>query len=216
MKCNIFIGTQPVIIIDDDYYTVDIFYEGKSLKKNIAYIVDDYVYVYRGKVKSKDDITLPGIYKLNGEYIFEEPKKKYKYKYSVDNINELSAESIFESIESSKTEFIDLEDIEVINNNSSSYKPMINEDDDFLKYIIKKAIIDKNINLKNYRSRFGNEYSLNNMKSALTKPTKMTVPNFLRWCEILWLKFEVKVYDAGLDNINPLPENITISSDDLH
>jgi len=216
MKCNVFIGTQPVIIIDDDYYNVDVFYENKSLKKNVAYIIDDYVYVYRGKVKSKDDITLPGIYKINGEYVFEEPKKKYKEKYSVDNINELSTDSIFESIESAKTAFIDLDDIEIINNNSSSYKPMITEDDDFLKYIIKKAIIDKDINLKNYKSRFGNEYSLNNMKSALTKPTKMTVPNFLRWCEILGLKFEVKVYDAGLDNINPLPGPIVINSDDLH
>lgn len=216
MKCKVFIGTQPVIIIDDDYYTVDVFSENDSLKKGVAYIIGDYVYPYHGKVKSKKDMYLPGIYKVNGEYVVEEPKKKYKEKYSVDNINELNKDSIFQSIESAKTEFIDLNDIEVINNNSSSYKPIINPDDDFLKYIIKKAIIDKDINLKNYKSRFGNEYSLNNMKSALTKPTKMTVPNFLRWCEILGIKFELKVYDAGLDTINPLPEEITVGSDDIH
>lgn len=216
MKCKVFIGTQPVIIIDDDYYTVDTFSEKGDLTKGVAYIIGDYVYPYHGKVKSKKHITNPGIYKIDGEYVIEEPRKKDIDKYSVDNINELSKDSIFQSIESAKEEFIDLEDIEIINNNSSSYKPIITEDDDFLKYVIKKAIIDKNINLKNYKSRFGNEYSLNNMKSALTKPTKMTVVNFLRWCEILGIKFELTVYDAGLDTMNPLPEDITISSDDLH
>lgn len=216
MKCKIFVNTQPVIIIDDEYYDVDIFYPNNKLKKNVAYICGEYVYIYRGKVKSENDITLPGIYKLNGNYIFKNPKEKHLHKYSVDLINELSMNDIFQSIENNKQSFIDLSDIEVINNNSDSYKPIIKDDDDFLKYLIKKAIIDKDINLKNYRTRFGNEYSLNNMKSALVKPTRMTVVNFLRWAEILGLKFDVTVYDAGLDTLNPLPEPITISSDDIH
>lgn len=216
MKCKVFIGTQPVIIIDDDYYTVDTFSEKEKLQKGVAYIIGDYVYPYRGKVQSKKHITLPGIYKINGKYIIEVPKEKDINMYSIDNINELSKESIFKSIEEAKSEFIDINDIETINNNSSSYKPIITPNDDFLKYVIKKAIIDKDINLKNYKSRFGSEYSLNNMKSALTKSTKMTVTNFLRWCEILGINFELTISDAGVDYINPLPEDITVSSKDIH
>ena len=74
MKCNVFIGTQPVIIIDDDYYNVDVFYENKSLKKNVAYIIDDYVYVYRGKVKSKNDLS-------NYKYYFDKKEKCWKKNY---------------------------------------------------------------------------------------------------------------------------------------
>ena len=103
-------------------------------------------------------------------------------------------------------------DIEIINNNSEIFTPTIRPEDDFLKYIVKKAILDKKINLKNYRERFSNDYALNNMKSGLSKSTKMTVPNFIKWCEILGLDWEMTIKDNGDDTINPLSENIYISN----
>ena len=56
------------------------------------------------------------------------------------------------------------------------------------------------------------EYALNNMKSGLSKSTKMTVPNFIKWCEILGLDWELTISDNGEDNINPLSETIVVSN----
>lgn len=210
-KCKVFINSQPVIIIDDEYYEVDLFIKGNKLKKNVAYIKGDFVYVYRGKLK-EDESVLPGIYKKNDKYIFIEPESSKLAKYSIDNINELSVSNIFEKVEDNITDFIQLSDIEIINNNSEIFTPTIREDDDFLKYIVKKAILDKKINLKNYKDRFSNEYALNNMKSGLNKSTKMTVPNFVKWCEILGLDWAMTITDNGEDKINPLSEDIYVSN----
>ena len=184
------------------------------LEKGMAYVAGDYVYIYRGKFK-KDKAPLPGIYKDGDEYVFCEPSDNEKNKYSVDNINELSRESIFDIIEANKDEFIQPEDVETINNNSDIFTPTIKETDDFLKYIVKKTIIDKKINLRNYKSRFSNEYALNNMKSGLNKSTKMTVPNFIKWMEVLGADWELRVYDNGTDTVNPLSDEIVVSSKDF-
>lgn len=211
-KCKIFIGTQPVVIIDDDYYTVETYTKKTKLKKDKAYINGDFVYVYKGKIKDKSDISGAGIYKLNDEVIFIKPKGKEKDKYDIDNINELTPSSIFDKVSEDVSKFIQPSDIEIINNNSEIFTPTIRPEDDFLKYIVKKAILDKKINLKNYKDRFTNEYALNNMKSGLSKSTKMTVPNFIKWCEILGLDWEMVIKDNGDDTINPLSETIIVSN----
>ena len=211
-KCKIFIGTQPVVIIDDEYYTVETYTKNVKLKKDKAYIKGNFVYIYRGKVKSELDIDKPGIYKIDKEVIFVKPEGKDKDKYSIDNVNELSPSSIFDKIDEDVSKFIQPSDIEIINNNSEIFTPTIRPEDDFLKYIVKKAILDKKINLKNYKDRFSNEYALNNMKSGLSKSTKMTVPNFIKWCEILGLDWEMTISDNGDDTINPLSETIIVSN----
>lgn len=211
-KCKIFISTQPVVIIGDDYYEVETYTKHTKLKKDKAYIKGDYVYTYKGKIKSRDDIDGPGIYKLDKEVIFVKPEGKDKAKYDIDNINELSPASIFDKVSEDVSKFIQPSDIEIINNNSEIFTPTIRPEDDFLKYVVKKAILDKKINLKNYKDRFANEYALNNMKSGLSKSTKMTVPNFVKWCEILGLDWEMTITDNGDDNINPLSEVIKVSN----
>lgn len=216
-KCRVFLTTQLVIVIesDDEYYPVSLYFEGEKLKKNMAYIRGDYVYVYYGKIPSNEVPEKPGIYKQNNDYVFIEPDKSQRNIYSVDNVYELNPSAIFDMIESNKAEFIQPEDIEVINNNSEIYTPTIKSSDDFLKYIVKKMIIDKKINLRNYKGRFNNEYALNNMKSGLNKTTKMTVTNFIKWAEVLGVDWELSVWDNRTDTINPLPDKITISSKDI-
>lgn len=215
-KCKVFVNSTPVIVMDDEdeYYKVDLYIEGMKLKKDMAYIVGDYVYVYYGKLPD-DKIPKPGIYKKNDEYVFIEPDKDNRHKYSIDNVYELSPTAIFDMIERNKEAFVQPEDIEIINNNSEIYTPTIKDTDDFLKYIVKKMIIEKQINLRNYKGRFSNEYALNNMKSGLNKSTKMTVPNFIKWAEVLGVDWELSVWDNGSDTINPLPKKISISSKDV-
>jgi len=213
-KIRVFNGS-PVVIIDDEYYSVDIYHTGKILEKNVAYMIGDFVYIYYGEVKGSLDGAKPGIYIKNGRMRFIDPKKKDSAKYSIDNVTTLDTGEIFRIIEENKDKFIQPEDIEIINNNAETYIPTIKEDDDFLKFLVKRIIIDKKINLRNYRDKFPNEYALNNMKSGLNRSTKMTVTNFKAWCEILGIKWSITIEDNGDDTINPLPEPITITSNDF-
>lgn len=216
IAAKIFTGKMG-IVIDDDYHEVYIFNEDKKLKKGFGYIKGNYVYIYHGKVEKRDIKKMnPGIYKdKNGNYVFVEPKEKDLPKYHVDNIIDLDMNSIFQQLKSNEENFIDPERVEVINNNAEVFVPTINEDDDFLKYLVKVAIIQKKINLKNYRGKFSNQYQLNNLKSGLNKGTKMTVTNFKVWCEILGLKWQFILEDDGTDRYNPLPEPIVIESQDF-
>lgn len=214
---KIFTGRLAVAILDD-FHEVELYRPDKKLKKGYGYIKGDYVYIYRGKKeKFKKKDIIPGIYmNLHGEHEFVEPETiQEKSEYSVDKVIELDIDRIFDEISDEQDNFISPEDIEVINNNSEIYIPTMREDDDFLKYIVKKAILDKKINLKNYRGKFSNQYALNNMKAGLNKDTKMTVTNFKIWCEILGLKWTMVIDDDGTDRLNPLPDTLEILSEDF-
>ena len=167
----------------------------------------------------KEPLTLnhskPGIYLNDGIIKFVNPKKKDIDKYKIENVSILDTDEIFRIIAADKDKFIQPEDVEIINNNAETYVPTIKDDDDFLKYLVKRMIIDKKINLRNYKDSFPNEYALNNMKSGLNRSTKMTVTNFKSWCEILGIKWTITVEDDGTDRINPLANPITITSDDF-
>lgn len=199
---------------EDDIYRVELYYPDKKLKKGYAYIKDDVVYPYRGKVKGTADLSAPGIYKKSGEHIFTEPSDdEIETLYDVSHIVSLDTEMIMHHIEE-HSENYGVSEV-IINNNSDIYKPSITEDDDFLKYIVKQIILSKKINLRDYKSKFPNEYALNNMKSGLNRKTKMTVPNFKSWCEILGVDWEMTVFDNGTDKTNPMPKDINIKSTDF-
>ena len=90
-----------------------------------------------------------------------------------------------------------------INAAVEKFVPVTNEDDDFLKKLIKTLIINKGINIKMFQHKLEHRYVLTNMRSALVKDTKMTVFNFMTWCELLMAKFSVSVLFAiGNDSVD--------------
>lgn len=211
---KVLIGPAYLVINNaEEVYPVEIFYPGKKLKKDTAYLIDETVYIYRGKMKKTADSSLPGIYKTSSGYTFVEPNDEERETiYSDESIVTLSPEDIIGKIASNIDTFQQPEDIEIINSNSELFIPTIKESDDFLKLLVKMIIIDKKINIRNYKSHFANEYALNNMKSGLKRDTKMTVTNFKAWCEILGVKWKIVVSDNGTDTISPLPNDIEIDS----
>ena len=199
----------------EEVYPAKLFIRGEKLKKGYAYIRKDVVYIYHGKLKKTADSSKPGIYKTDDGYMFVEPSEsEIERIYSVDNLVTLDTSDIIRKVAKNKENYQQPEDLEIINNNSELYVPTIKDDDDFLKKLVKRAIINKKINISNYRSRFKDDYSLNNMKSGLKRETKMTVTNFRSWCEILGLDFEVSIRDNGTDTVNPLPEDLTVTNED--
>lgn len=211
-----FIG-DLYISIDNDVYPVHGYNKRNKLKKYHGYIVDNVVYIYMGKLSKAGKTPKPGIYKneLN-EYVFVEPSPdEIENIYSVDHIVEVDEDDILEQVTSNPDMYQQQEDIDIINNNRELFIPNITEEDDFLKYLVKTTIIEKEINISDYKSKFPSEYALNNMKSGLKRSTKMTVPNFNAWCEILGVKWSITISDKGTDNIAPLKEPITITSDEF-
>lgn len=211
-ECKVFIGTTPTLVDADldEYFEVDTYIDGMKLEKDKGYILGDYVYVFYGKYNDKTNRS--GIYKKDNSYVVIEHNEKNKEKYHVSKLNELDPKSILSLLETDRENFVQMEDIEIINNNAEIYTPMIKDEDDFLKYIVKKMIINKKINLRNYREKFPNEYALNNMKSGLNKSTKMTVTNFVKWCEVLGCDWSMVVKDNGSDTNNPMTETISVDS----
>ena len=212
-QCKVFIGTTPTLVDEDldEYFEVDTYIKGMKLEKDKGYILGDYVYVFYGKY-NENKTNRSGIYKKDNDYIVIEHNEKTMEKYHISNLNELNPQSILSLLETDRDNFVQMEDIEIINNNAEIYTPMIKEEDDFLKYIVKKMIINKKINLRNYREKFPNEYALNNMKSGLNKSTKMTVTNFTKWCEVLGCDWRVVVKDNNTDVNNPMTEDIVVDS----
>ena len=139
----------------------------------------------------------------------------FKY-FSLDNIADLSMESIDENTKEGETLY-DEEIIMSINTSTSVFKPPINEDDDFLKKIVKQAILDKDIDVKVLENKLHKKNGLNNLKSALLGKTKMSTINFIVWCELLGIEFEIYVTDSGIDKMHPLPKTLhyTSSNDKL-
>jgi hypothetical protein len=204
---------RTFIEVDDDFFEVELYSEDKKLKKLRGYIYGDTVYIYRGKVKDQREMVKPGIYIMNKEQVFHSKNGEME-KYHVSNIIELDANNIFNCVENNKEDFFNEDDIDIINSNSEIFTTIIRDDDDFLKKAIKEAINQKEINLRVYKNKFKNEHSLNNMKSALNKKSKMTVNYFIDWCFILGLDAEVIIRDKGKDKNNPLKNTISFCIDD--
>lgn len=75
------------------------------------------------------------------------------------------------------------------------FKVPIEDNDDPLKKLIKCAIIKKHMNINDYKDKGSTPYLLNNMRSALKSKSKMMMPYFVSWCEILGCSFILRVID---------------------
>lgn len=206
---------EGIIDINKCFYHVKKFTNGK-LKKGYAYMFEDgLVLPYMGKINDyilSADVP-PGVYKRGHDTAFIFPRSdKEALKYSEENIREINIDKIFKRITESKDKIPTLKDIEASNNNAEITKPLINEDDDFLKKAIKEVILNKEINLKNYADKFKTPHDRTNKMGALVKNTKMSVNYFTDWCEILGVNYKLTLVDSGNDVNSPLTTEITVSN----
>lgn len=206
---------KMVMSTDEEFFDVELYVKGTKVEEGRGYLKNDYVYIYRGECSEKEvEEARTGIYRVNGKLKFV-LNKRDKGKYHIDNIVEFNTDRMFDKISRDDESFIDPKDVEIINNNSEYFTPKINHNDDVWKYIIKRIIQEKKINLKNYKHLFPSQYTLNNMKGALEKDTKMSVNYFLDWCEVLGIDWEISVRDSGQDKHNPLPEPFSVTNYDV-
>ena len=85
------------------------------------------------------------------------------------------------------------------------FTPIIKEDDTQIMKLIKEAIIKKNINLDNYKPRFGSNY---NNDKRLFEQNSITFLKFTNLCDVLDIKFSISLKDKK-DAPNPIGCKLT-------
>lgn len=133
-------------------------------------------------------------------------------KYKSEYVDYTSLEEIMEN---SSPDDVNMtaEQINDINMSSSRILPDFNENDDFLKYAIKKAMHIKHIILAKLKSSMKEQWQFNNLRTALYKDTKLTPPNFCKWVELLGLDFKLVLKDNHTDTVDPMTSTVTFRSD---
>lgn len=181
---------------------------------NKGYLYDGMVWIYAGNNKPDNADQYPYFWGESGGKIhFSEPSVETMEAFKEENLKDVSLNIINETIQPGEVLYNEQE-IDDLNDAHDVYIPIIKDKDDFLKKIIKKAIIDKGIDLARLKYLTGEKYVLPNMKAALENNTKMSVMYFAHWCELLGLDFSVMVYDNGRDTQDPLKFPIIYRSDD--
>lgn len=198
---------QEYIDIDRVSYAVKPFKDCDEFLHGFAYTKGKYIYPYMGTILNKKVI---GIYKTyKGIKIIKPFTKKDKNKYSISNTYILDMEMINNTIltKGLKKEKIDL----ILGETDEVFSPIITDEDNRLQILIKMALQEKQLDLKNYLPRFKDQTDMNNLKRSLLKHGKMSYEKFLRWCEILDLEFEINLEDST-NSIQPMNTNIYYNS----
>ena len=194
------------IDIKDDIYRVEKYEEGMELKKGFAYIKGKLVYPYMGKYKGKKKA---GVYIDDGEYIFVRPLTKKKInKYKKENVYRIEKDTIkkIKELEGMLTKDLDL----ILAESDEVFAPNILDSDNVLQILVKKALAKKQVDIKNYVSRFDNAGDMSNFKRALLHHGKMSVEKFIKWCYVLDLEFTVTIRDKD-GAVSPMGEEISDS-----
>ena len=191
--------------------------EIKEFDPMIAYLDGDYYYLYRGKlpVAVSGDHLEPGIYfdKQSDKYVLavpstEEEKKQYTYN---DKICSTTASDIIDKINKKEVQVF------VMPDSSKSFCPEISENDDILKRLMKKAIIDKGIDIDRFKYRFVDKNALFNFKQVLKGDNRLSMLLFDRGVEAFNLKYTIVLEENTGDPIGiPLDKPIVVSSNDTH
>ena len=176
-----------------------------SLKDNKGYVDDDgYIWIY-WKEEPKKSTSIPYFTIVNDSEL--NPKLKFsdwhtpetRKAFNIDNVGDCSLSYIKDHSTENDVAH-NSEAILDVYSSTSAYLPEINDTDDFLKKVVKTAIIEKQVNLNKYKNIYGTKkYTLTNMRQALAGKTKMSPTVFMMWADILGFDFEVNIIDNGRD-----------------
>ena len=208
----------PDILLDDGKVMRNVLLFNKDIKEwdpMVAYLDGDYYYLFKGKVPENGKIEEPGIYidRQTNEPLLAVPstddeKKKYSYN---DKICSTSANEIIDKINRKEVEVF------IMPESSKAFCPEITEDDDILKRLMKKIIIDKGIDIDRFKTRFVDKNALFNFKQVLKGNNRLSMLLFDRGIEAFNLKYTIIVSEGPGSPISiPLAEPLIVSSEDTH
>lgn len=187
---------------DENIYQVLPYYEGIELEKNVGYLKDGYVYIYRGDISRQKKFK-------NG--LFTDKKGNIKFalteldkpKYAFENIKDDSIQSIIKQAEKIDPK-LKRKIMREITNSSDIYLPELDpSNDDCFKHLVKLMLHEKKIDLKQYKHLFTKAHFLTNLKAALEtkssadgKRGSLTTSNLFKWLSVLGMEIEVICKDS--------------------
>ena len=211
---------DSLLVTDDEILGIQLYDEDLTeFKRGIAYLKDEYYYVYRGEAEkdNKNDLyPAPGIYKdpKDGSvYRIDPYTPDDKKKYSMDGkIASIDPEKIIEMVNCREEILVTLPE------SSKIFLPTINPNDDILKRLTKEILIKKGIDIDQYKNRFIDRNSLFNYKQNLKSQNKLSMLLFDRGIEALNLKYTITIEEKDPANHlgTRLVDKITGSSEDTH
>ena len=191
------------------FHVIDEIKDGIVFRDGKGYVRDNFVWIFTKNPPT--DSKYPYFWYEHGKICFGKIRDSIKEEFSV---NRTKSQSLVDTVfkVDPKEQLYDEEAISDMNAATSIYVPIIKEMDDFLKKIIKRVIIFKRININRLKSKMDKPYMLSNMKTALMNDTKMSVPNFIIWANLLGIRFTIIAEDDGSDVTNPLKKRIIYDS----
>lgn len=185
--------------------------------KKDAYLYDGFFYIYWGS-GNPDLVIEPGIYynteKKNYFLIKVDPKSEehiQKYRADPDHIGRMNPTAIMRDLEENGEEIFKQRE-----NNAKLFLPVINPDDDTLKRLMKEILIEKGIDIDQYRVRFVDKNALFNFKQVIKGDNKLSMMLFQRGCDAFNLRYTITVEEVDPKNVigKPIVKPIVVSSED--
>jgi hypothetical protein len=186
------------IEIKGDIIEVFPYKENQRLDKGFGYIHDDKVYIYRGRLKKVNNEVIPGSAYMdkNRDIIWIKPSEDESEEFSVSRIFPLSLDGIYEEMQNADNfKAINPVMLEYADN---YFAPRINDDDDVLKILVKKALAEIKSSVKPADGSGKDNKTMaemvNNLKSNLSNnKSRMSILYFAKWCWVLGLKCTISV-----------------------
>lgn len=211
---------NSLLVTDNEIFNVKLLNpKCKEFERGVAYLSGDYYYPFRGILSKCDSFNAkpwPGIYleEDTEKTIIVHPKseeEKAQYTYA-GRISNIDPEPIINQINKSDNILIAMPE------SSKIFMPTPSKDDDILKRSIKRALLEKGIDIDQYRERFLDKNALFNFKQVIKGNSTLSMLLFNRGCEALDLKYTIIIEEDGSNNIigNPLKEKIIVSSEDTY
>lgn len=175
--------------------------ENQPFSNGKGYVYNDYVWIF-SRTKPMNS-KFPYFWYEHGNICFGKMRDSIKDDFHVSKLLDFSLANTVYKMDPNE-ELYDEEVISDMNAATSMFTPIINEGDDCQKVLIKMAILEKKVDINGKKSKMGKSYALSNLKTALNGTTKMSIPNFIIWCDLLGLGFRIQLFDNGLDTKTPL------------
>lgn len=203
---------------DENIYPVVPFDYTVELVRNTGYLKDGFIYIFRGDISRRKKFKSGLFTDAKGSIIFAMSPDE-KELYSAENIRDDSIHSILLQANRINPK-IQNKLMKEIRNSSDIYMPELDENDDFLKHLVKLMLRDKKISLKDYKDKFKKSHDITNIKASLDTKTSpdgkrgaLTINNLLKWLEILDMDISIEFKD-NKHSLDPTNKIFKYSSED--
>ena len=170
---------------------------------------DNQIWVYKKSRPSDTRTIYPYFWKQNDSIEKSRFDLEYKKYFDPDKLVVRSVNEIISTAKENPNDDYDKMFIDGLNAQSEKYRPVVYATDDFLKKVTKTILNVLSISMAKIKPKLpaGQPHRLSNMQSGLNKSTKMSVPYYNSWAELL--QYETIIIAYSKDNADDkLPEPI--------